>query len=48
MLGRISTTALHLDITSSSVDVKPIGTFESVFPENNGTPRQGSVVPHEN
>jgi tRNA-Thr(GGU) m(6)t(6)A37 methyltransferase TsaA len=46
MLGRISATALHLDMTSSSFDVKPIGTFESVFPEKNGTPRQGSVVPH--
>jgi tRNA-Thr(GGU) m(6)t(6)A37 methyltransferase TsaA len=44
MLGRISATALHL--TNSLFDVKPIGTFESVFPEKNGTPRQGSVVPH--
>ncbi len=45
MIGRISATAVALDSTTS-FDVKPIGIFESVFPEKNGTPRQGSVAPH--
>ncbi|KAL0489159.1 tRNA methylase [Acrasis kona] len=46
VVGKVSAATYHLDTTSSSFDVKPIGIFESVFPDKNGTPRQGAVVPH--
>jgi len=32
-------------VTLPSVELQPIGLFESCFPERNGTPRQGMLVP---